>query len=88
MNWPANSKKTRRLTTEYAVLTTEYAEHTEVLGFLLPCIPCIPWLHGSGGNHPSFIEFRVFHALSSRHEVAVDCMKASIGALDNRWIVK
>jgi hypothetical protein len=42
----------------------------------------------SGGGDPSFIEFRVFHALSSRHEVAVDRMEATIGALDNRWIVK
>ena len=42
----------------------------------------------SGGGDPSFIEFGVFHALSSRHEVAVDRMDATIGALDNRWIVK
>ena len=42
----------------------------------------------SGSGDPSFIEFRVFHALSSRHEVTVDCMEATIGTLDNRWIVK
>ena len=51
------------------------------------CEPPVPGVL-SGSGDPSFIEFGVFHALSSRHEVTVDCMEATIGTLDNRWIVK
>ena len=36
MNWPANSKNRHLLTTE----------HAENLGFLLPCVRCVPWFHG------------------------------------------